>query len=95
MPNNPRNKGIRVKSRTRRKWRTLLLTDQQNKCCICGRDMTIEDATFEHAVPVTRGGRDALCNLLVAHRECNQKKGNKIFPYMVVTPYFGCGRVSL
>jgi 5-methylcytosine-specific restriction endonuclease McrA len=43
-------------------------------CVVCG---TMEDLTFDHIVPLAKGGTNELSNLQVLCRACNSKKGAK------------------
>lgn len=43
-------------------------------CHYCGKKFPAEELTLDHLVPVVRGGRSTRGNLVVACRECNQKK---------------------
>lgn len=37
---------------------------------------TMKDVTIDHYVPASKGGIDELENYRLAHKECNQMKGN-------------------
>ena len=39
-------------------------------CWFCG-DRLGEDATIEHLIPKSKGGRNSLANYVLAHRKCN------------------------
>lgn len=47
-------------------------------CAICGREMSDQDKSLDHKVPISRGGAHTIENLQVAHLRCNQRKGNKM-----------------
>lgn len=36
----------------------------------------MKEITFDHKVPISKGGLDELSNFGLAHYECNQSKGN-------------------
>lgn len=55
------------------------LRDQYN-CCYCGCDVTRRDATLDHVVPVSRGGKTEWTNIVTACGPCNFRKGNKMSP---------------
>lgn len=66
-----------------RKNRRLVLFEQQGGvCCWCGKLMQIgeKDAwdfgSFEHIVPDSHGGTDAISNLLLAHKKCNMERSS-------------------
>lgn len=47
-------------------------------CGICGGDVVLSDVHIDHIYPVSRGGKDELTNLQVAHSVCNIRKGAKV-----------------
>lgn len=56
------------------------------KCYICGKHLILNDKynrpdapTIEHVVPISKGGTNTWSNVKLACRECNVKKGTKIF----------------
>lgn len=55
------------------------------KCYLCRKRMVFTDspldplkATIDHILPRSLGGSDRLKNLKLAHRKCNQERGNLI-----------------
>lgn len=44
-------------------------------CGICGRKVERKDLSFDHIVPLSRGGPHTEANLQVAHWRCNVKRG--------------------
>lgn len=52
-----------------------LLDRYGNACAYCGSG---HDLTLDHVVPVSRGGRHAIGNLVPACRSCNSSKGPKL-----------------
>ena len=63
--NKPKNGSARRHNR-----RARLLDRDGNGCWFCGEPMD-DDCTIEHLVPKSKGGRDALANYALAHRQCN------------------------
>lgn len=62
-----------------------LWIEQQGLCWICaepmkrfGSDVDPLAATKDHLLPRSRGGKDARHNYLLAHRVCNEDRGNPI-----------------
>src|SRR5690606_5045068 len=48
-------------------------------CGLCGGPIaSLEEATQDHIIPVSQGGPDALANVQLAHRSCNELKGNAL-----------------
>lgn len=67
-------------------WLKERLSEAQNhRCCWCGRRMDIagprdDQPTFEHVVPLSKGGEDSPVNLVVACYRCNQQRGDNDTP---------------
>lgn len=64
-------------SRDRRRRKYTLWKKQDGKCFYCTVDISLADATLDHRVPRSRGGKNALSNLVVACHFCNQEKGDR------------------
>lgn len=70
----------------RERWRlvTQLMARDGVNCQICGEplDRKIQDhahpryITFDHIVPRSHGGNDTPTNKRLAHRRCNEQRGN-------------------
>lgn len=75
FPNHRRERGRLI---------TLLIARQGSTCALCGCTLNrkIRDSshpayiTFDHIVPVSRGGSAALSNIRLACRHCNELRGN-------------------
>jgi 5-methylcytosine-specific restriction endonuclease McrA len=44
-------------------------------CHICGKSVRKADLSFDHLIPLARGGPHVDWNISVAHRACNSSKG--------------------
>ena len=67
----------RNKSKTRRWQRNHLICKFGNKCAICELPFsTMKDITFDHIIPISKGGDDLLENYQLAHYHCNQIKND-------------------
>lgn len=67
----------RNKSLTRRWQRNHLVKKYGNKCWICELPFaSIKNITFDHYMPISKGGFDILENYRLAHKECNQLKAD-------------------
>jgi Restriction endonuclease len=55
------------------------LRDQFN-CLYCGCDVAKKEATLDHVLPISRGGKTNWENIVTACGPCNSRKGNKIGP---------------
>jgi hypothetical protein len=73
-------------TRRRRKipaaWRKAVVDAHGIDCYLCGGPIELDAApaeplslSFDHVVPLSRGGRHAITNLRPAHRRCNVAKG--------------------
>lgn len=63
--------------------RQRMFTEQEGKCWICGELMLLEVssnhdrfATFDHILAVSLGGKWEESNLKLAHKICNQRRGD-------------------
>ena len=52
----------------------------QYSCCYCGDDLNRREATLDHVLPVSRGGKTVWTNIVTACAPCNTRKGNKTGP---------------
>lgn len=67
----------RNKSLTRRWQRNALIQKYGAKCYLCDKPFkSMSDITFDHRLPVSRGGIDELNNYGLAHLDCNQLKND-------------------
>lgn len=72
-------------SLNRRRRRDRLYEKQGGLCAICGAPMPApgtrrghkRQATLDHKIPFSWGGSNDLGNLQLAHRRCNERKGNR------------------
>jgi 5-methylcytosine-specific restriction endonuclease McrA len=66
----------------------LIVERDGDMCAICSKhvDLTIVDGLHDnapsrdHKVPKSRGGKNGIDNMQLAHRKCNIKRGNKRLP---------------
>lgn len=45
-------------------------------CYCCGSVISVNTATIEHIVQVSKGGRTVIDNLALSHKKCNEARGN-------------------
>jgi 5-methylcytosine-specific restriction endonuclease McrA len=50
---------------------------QGGRCFYCGEPVGGK-ATFDHLIPQAYGGADIPANVVLAHRRCNQRKGDRL-----------------
>lgn len=71
------SKWNRNKSKTRRWQRNHLISKYGGKCAICGKAFeSMKDITFDHIIPMSKGGDDTIDNYQLAHFACNQLKND-------------------
>ncbi|MDZ7695797.1 MAG: HNH endonuclease [Deltaproteobacteria bacterium] len=47
-------------------------------CCqYCGRKFPVEDLSYDHVIPKSRGGKTVWTNIVTACMRCNRKKGGR------------------
>jgi len=67
-------------------WLKRRLCDRQDhRCCWCGKPMAAaaprdDRPTFDHVVPLSRGGADEPANLVIACHACNNRRGDADVP---------------
>ena len=65
------------RSRASRMVKLQLLLENGNRCAICGRKIkSVSDLAIDHIVPLAEGGVDVIDNYQLAHKACNEAKGN-------------------
>ena len=50
---------------------------KEPKCFYCRKPLPLKEATLDHVVPVSKGGRTTIGNSVIACVKCNLEKGNK------------------
>lgn len=56
---------------------TSAIIDRDGECrWLCGHLVALADRSLDHVVPRSKGGRDALGNLKLAHQRCNSARGD-------------------
>lgn len=82
LPVKERGKGIKAIMRRRRRLR--LWFRQQGVCVYCRENMLWIDTSFDHVIPISKGGTFKVKNIVLAHSKCNKEKANKIIKPMEV-----------
>lgn len=54
--------------------RRVILQRDRGRCHLCGQAIS-DQLTFDHLIPVVRGGAHAEWNLMLAHDRCNKRRG--------------------
>lgn len=47
-------------------------------CHICGKWVSVHEASLDHVVPLAKGGEHTHSNIRLAHKVCNSKKGDRL-----------------
>lgn len=47
-------------------------------CQLCYQPVSPEELSFDHTIPISKGGAHSMDNITVAHLRCNWRKGSKI-----------------
>lgn len=55
-----------------------MLARDNYMCAYCGKRCAESEATVDHVLPVSRGGRSSWGNTVTACRRCNQRKANRL-----------------
>ena len=95
--------GLRKKNKIHRKMysndvKKLLYKEANGKCALCGREMTLDQVTLDHIIPLAKNGPDRVDNLQICCKGCNLLKGaalpedfanrvNAIFLYQMERKY--------
>lgn len=95
--------GLRKKNKIHRKMysndvKKLLYKEANGKCALCGREMTLDQVTLDHIIPLAKNGPDRVDNLQICCKGCNLLKGaalqedfanrvNSIFMYQMERKY--------
>lgn len=73
---------------------TAFMARDGSRCALCDQplDRRLKDptdpqyVTFDHKLPASRGGTDEPSNLRLAHRACNERRGNASDVWMNPNP---------
>lgn len=74
---------IRLKNQIKRSYRPLIFSKRsilirdENKCQFCNRYLKDADATIDHLVPKSKGGKTSFLNCVISCFICNNLKGSK------------------
>lgn len=71
--------GKNVKRRTCGYAKTFIDTHEDSKCLYCNVDLTHDNATADHIIPISNGGNNTQVNLIVCCNDCNSERGNLEF----------------
>ena len=64
----------------KRLFRVAMYCGSPPKCAACGESIVnIQEFSWDHTFPHSKGGSDKLYNLMPMHKICNERKGAQIF----------------
>lgn len=66
-----------MSSDQRKRWKRAHYHKQNGICPLCEEHMEEADATLDHIIPVSKGGRNVISNFRAVHGSCNYRRGNK------------------
>lgn len=70
-------------TKKRKKLVKKLLRKSGGNCGICGKPVRKEDRSLDHKIPKVyfdRPGANYISNLQIAHKTCNNRKGDQLCP---------------
>ena len=79
-----REKAAARELRQTRWWQTKIAC--QAKCNYCLKSLAKEECTMDHVVPIVRGGRTSKGNIVIACKDCNNRKKDSLVMDWVMTP---------
>jgi len=59
-------------------FKTYQTNTNEYKCHYCDCRIPLSKTTIDHVIPISKGGRNEISNLVISCLSCNVKKGNKI-----------------
>lgn len=68
--------GKNTKRRTSGFAKEFIQANKDAKCIYCGSKLTLENATTDHIIPISKGGSNVQVNLVVTCFTCNNERGN-------------------
>lgn len=71
----------------RKKQILLKRLNDNDKCSLCGGRLTDSNSNLDHILPESKGGEGKLANMILVHKNCNQRKKNKILACQILHKY--------
>lgn len=82
----PKTNAEKRGSYQRRKEMKIELYELCQQCAYCGWQMTYEESTLDHVIPLSKGGSNTIENIVLACRPCNEFKGDRIMSAPTLQP---------
>lgn len=73
--------GKNVRRRTSGFAREFIEQNKDARCLYCDTQLTLNNATADHIIPISEGGNNCQVNLVVCCKDCNNERGNLDFKY--------------
>lgn len=64
-----------------------ILVRDKFSCQYCGTKLTLDDLTFDHVIPRSKGGQTNFANIVSACVSCNARKANKSHMKPMIEPF--------
>jgi len=77
--------GKNTKRRTAGFAKKFLSENKNAKCIYCESKLTMDNATTDHIIPISKGGNNCQINLMVCCFDCNNERGDIEFKEYLVT----------
>jgi 5-methylcytosine-specific restriction endonuclease McrA len=58
-------------------WQTKI--SNQPRCHYCSKSLRKDECTMDHVLPISRGGRSTKGNVVIACKDCNNLKKDRLF----------------
>ena len=71
--------GRNVKRRTNGFAKRFIKTHRNSACLYCGVNLTNENSTTDHVIPIAKGGNNTKVNFIVCCENCNGERGEQDF----------------
>lgn len=71
--------GENVKRHTKGMAKSILDKGEITDCIYCSKELTHDNASIDHIIPIVKGGTNAQVNLIVCCKECNCERGHTDF----------------
>jgi CRISPR/Cas system Type II protein with McrA/HNH and RuvC-like nuclease domain len=73
--------GKNVRRRTSGFAKDFIEQNENAKCLYCDKNLTVDNATADHIIPISEGGNNCQVNLVVCCKDCNNERGNLDFKF--------------
>jgi 5-methylcytosine-specific restriction endonuclease McrA len=60
-----------------------ILTRDKSICWICGKQVNPEELSFDHVIPLSKGGEHSTRNIRVTHLFCNYSKHDRLVEHQI------------